>query len=232
MSPVSPRARLPHLVLSWAAVLIVPAISGCEKVAAPATASEIQVVQGNLQSAAAGTVLPTPVVVRVRSSDGSPVTSVPVGFSVQRGGGTVEPATGMSDANGEVKTKWTLGPHQNIHELLASVPGVDGITITAIGILPTDLIVAQGNNQSAKAGTALPTQIVLRIIGSNSTPIPGIPVSLSVTAGGGAINPSTAITNANGEVTVRWTLGTQQGLQNIQAAALNLAPIVLSATGT
>jgi hypothetical protein len=206
--------------------------SGCERVAAPPEPDHLVVVQGNLQSAAAGTLLPTAVVVRVRAEDGSPVEGTPVGFSVQTGGGIVEPATGLSDANGEVKTRWTLGPNQNIHELLASTAGVDPVTITATGIIPSDLIIAQGNNQTAKAGTALPVQIVLRVVGANNTPIPGVTVSMTVTAGGGSINPASSTTNANGEITVRWTLGNQAGLQNVQAAALNLAPIILSASGT
>lgn len=216
-------------VLPAAALLL---FSACERVAAPPTADHLVVVQGNFQSAAAGTMLPTAVVVRVRSADGSPVSGAPVGFSVQTGGGVVEPATGMSDANGEVKTRWTIGPQQNLHELLASVPGVDAVTITASGIVPSDLIVAQGNNQTGKAGSALPVQIVLRVVGSSNTPIPGVTVAMTVTGGGGSINPASSTTNANGEVTVRWTLGNQQGQQTIQAAALNLAPITLNATGS
>jgi hypothetical protein len=217
---------------SLAALLLTVGLVGCQQVAEPPTPDNLVVVQGNLQTAAAGTLLPTSVVVRVRAEDGTPVEGAPVGFSVRAGGGVVEPATGLSDANGEVKTRWTLGSQQNIHELLASVPGVEAVTIVATGILPSDLLVAQGNNQSGKAGSALPVQIVLRVVGSSNTPIPGVPVSLTVTSGGGSINPATSTTNANGEITVRWTLGNQTGLQNIQAAALNLAPILLSATGT
>jgi adhesin/invasin len=226
---------VPHRLPRPAAFLLIPLLLGaigCERVAAPPEAAELVVVQGNHQTAAAGVILPTAVVVRVRSEEGAPLEGVPVGFSVQAGGGVVEPATGMSDANGEVKTRWTLGPHQQLHELLASVPGVEPVTITATGVVPSDLLVAQGNNQTAKAGTALPVQIVLRIVGSNNTPIPGVTVGMTVTAGGGSITPASAVTNANGEVTVRWTLGNQQGLQNVQASALNLAPIILSATGS
>ena len=176
--------------------------------------------------------LPAPVVVRVLADDGSPVEGIPVGFAVQLGNGTVEPATALSDANGEAKTRWTLGANQNAHELLASVPGVEPITITATGIVPSDLLVAQGNNQAAKAGAALPVQIVLRVVGNNNTPIPGVPVTLQVTAGGGSLNPASGVTNASGEITVRWTLGSQLGMQNVQASALNLAPVILTATGT
>lgn len=208
------------------------AVSGCERVAGPAAPSDLVVVQGNHQTGAAGTILPTALIVRVLGEDGSPVEAAPVGFSVKSGGGVVEPATGLSDANGEVRTRWTLGANQALHELLANVPGVEGVTIVATGIVPTDLMVAQGNNQTGKSGSALPVQIVLRIVGSNNTPIPGVTVGLTVTSGGGSITPSSATTNANGEVTVRWTLGNQPGLQNVQASALNLAPIILSATGS
>ncbi len=232
MAAFPPRSAAPRRArLVLLALLLGPA-TACEKVAAPLTASGLVVVQGNRQTAAAGTLLPTPVVVRVRADDGSPVEGVPVGFAVQLGNGTVEPATALSDANGEARTRWTLGANQHAHELLTSVPGVDPVTITATGVVPTDLLVAQGNLQVARSGTALPVQIVLRVVGANNTPIPGVPVTLSVTSGGGSINPASATSNAQGEVTVRWTLGNQPGLQSVQASALNLAPIILSATGT
>lgn len=220
------RARPSLLAFTLAIAL------GCAKATEPTTASGLIVVQGNRQTAAAGTMLPTPIVVRVRTTDGSPVEGVPVSFAVQLGNGTVTPATVMSDANGEAQTRWMLGGNQDAHELLTRVPGVDPVTITATGIIPSDLLVAQGNNQTAKAGTALPVQIVLRIVGANNTPMPGIPVTLAVTSGSGSINPPSAVTNPAGEITFRWTLGSQPGLQNVQATALNLAPIILSATGT
>jgi hypothetical protein len=218
--------RIAALVLSAAAG------TACQKATEPLSAADLVIVQGNHQAAAAGTLLPTPIVVRVRASDGSPVEGVPVAFAVQLGNGTVEPATALSDANGEARTRWTLGAHQPAHELLSSVPGVDPITITARGVVPDELLVAQGNNQSARAGTALPVQIVLRVVGANNTPIPGVPISLAVLEGSGSLNPASATTNAAGEITVRWTLGSQVGGQQVRASALNLAPAILSANGT
>ncbi|MEP6779289.1 MAG: hypothetical protein ABJC26_05310, partial [Gemmatimonadaceae bacterium] len=100
------RSALPVI-----AVGLLAGFPGCPaSVADPVSAASLTVVQGNGQSAAVGTLLPTPVVLRVRGTDGLPLAKVPVSFSVISGGGAVDPGTVISDANGEVKAKWSLGP--------------------------------------------------------------------------------------------------------------------------
>jgi len=101
--------------------------------------------------------------------------------------------------------------------------------LSALGILPADISVAQGNNQTARANTALPVQLVLRITGNNNVPIPGQTVALSITSGGGSVSPQSAVTNNLGEVTVRWTLGPQVGLQTATATSGTVGPITLTA---
>jgi adhesin/invasin len=228
--PADRRRRLASAGVLLVATLGTLLLAGCQPTTETPTPDALVLVQGNFQTAAAGAALPTPVVVRVHSVDGSPVEGVPVAFAVAQGGGAVDPASAMSDASGEVKTRWTLGPNQDIHALQVSTPGVAPITVSASGITATDLLIVQGNNQSGRAGSALSTQIVLRVIGSGNVPIPGVPVGFAITAGSGAVNPPSATTNAAGEVTVRWTLGAQQGLQTVQASALNLSPVLVNAT--
>lgn len=217
------------LAALFTAVPILMAFPGCTATTEAPVASRLSIVQGNLQQAAAGTLLPTSIVLRVSANDGTPVASVPISFNVLQGGGSVDPATVISDANGEVKAKWTLGPGSQTQMVSGSAPSVDPVVLQAIGVLPSDLIVAQGNNQSAKMSAALPVQIVLRVTGSNNVPIPGQTVALSVTAGGGSISPQSAITNAAGEVTVRWTLGPNTGVQSATATSGSLGPIPLTA---
>ena len=217
------------LLLLAAALPTMLAFPGCSATTAAPTAARLAIVQGQLQSAAAGSVLPTSVVLRVIGTDGGPVAKIPVSLSVIAGGGSIDPATIMSDVNGEVKAKWTLGPNAQIQTVSASAPLVDAVLVNAIGILPSDLIVAQGNSQAAKAGAALPVQIVVRVTGGNNVPIPGVTVALSITGGGGQISPQSAVTNATGEVSVRWTLGPQTGPQTATVTAGNLGPIPLTA---
>ena len=217
------------LAALFSAVPVLLAFPGCTKTVEAPSASRLSIVQGNMQQAAAGTLLPTPVVLRVYDTEGNPLSKIPVSFNITSGGGTVDPATVVSDANGEVKAKWTLGPASLTQTVSSSAPGVEPITLQAFGILPGDLIVAQGNNQSAKASAALPVQIVIRVTGGTNVPIPNQTVALAVTSGGGSISPQSAVTNALGEVSVRWTLGPVAGLQHATVTAGGLGPIPLSA---
>jgi hypothetical protein len=214
----------------FAALPVLVAFPGCTKAVEGPTASRLTIVQGHQQVGAVGTVLPTPIILRVLGTDGAPLAKVPVSFNVIAGGGTVDPGTANSDANGEVKVKWTLGALGVVHALSAGAPGVDAVNLTATGIVPSDLVVAQGNNQIAKASAALPVPLVIRVTGGNNVPIPNVTVALSITGGGGSISPQTAVTNASGEVSVRWTLGSQTGAQSASIIAGSLGPVLLSAT--
>ncbi len=227
------RSVVTSLVPPIAAVLVLAGFPGCSPaVTATISPASLIVVQGNLQSAAVGTLLPTPVVLRVRGSDGLPLAKVPISFSVTSGGGAVDPGTVVSDANGEVKAKWSLGPLQVQQSLAAVAPGLDPVPILATGIMPSDLVIAQGNNQTAKAGAAVPVQIVIRVTGSTNIPIPNVTVAFAITGGTGSITPQSIVTNALGEATARWTLGTQAGAQQASVTAFSLGPIFLTATAT
>jgi len=224
------RPLVKFIVPSALALLVLAGFPGCKSVEEPATPASLSVVQGNMQTAAVGTLLPTPVVLRVRGTDGLPLAKVPISFSVTAGGGAVDPATAVSDANGEVKAKWSLGPLQIQQSIAALAPGLEPISVLATGIMPADLVVAQGNNQTAKPSAALPVQLVIRVTGGSNIPIPGVTVAFSITGGTGSITPASVVTNAVGEATVRWTLGAQAGSQQAQVSALNLGPVIISAT--
>lgn len=217
------------LAVLFTAIPTLLAFPGCTKTVEAPTASRLSIVQGHLQQAPAGTLLPTPIVLRVYAADGAPIANIPVSFNVLAGGGSVDPATAKSDANGEVKARWTLGAGQQVQTVVGSAPGVEPITLGALGILATDITLAQGNNQTARANAALPVQLVLRVTGANNMPIPGQTVALIVTSGGGSLSPQSAVTNALGEVAVRWTLGPQTGLQTATASAGSVGPVTITA---
>ncbi|MCX6025732.1 MAG: hypothetical protein NTY23_05675, partial [Chloroflexi bacterium] len=131
---------------------------------------------------------------------------------------------------------WTLGPSATTQSLLATAPGLDPVSVQATGIVPSQVIIVQGNNQSAKVGTALLIPIVVRVLGAGNVPMIGIALALQVTLGGGSFTPQTVLTNATGEAIVVWTLGPVAGVNNntasIQVSTLALAPVTITASGT
>lgn len=223
-------ARPTHLLaVLFTAIPTLLAFPGCTETIEAPVASRLSIVQGHLQQAPAGALLPTPIVLRVLAIDGTPVEKIPISFNVLAGGGSVDPATAISDANGEVKARWTLGPASQVQTMVGSAPGVEPVTLSALGVLASDMIVAQGNNQTGKPSAALAVPLVLRVTGSNNVPIPGQTVALAIASGGGSLSPQSAVTNALGEVTVRWTLGPQAGTQLATASAGSVGPITISA---
>lgn len=229
------RVCLRRLSVLIAVVSLVPA--GCKKAepVAPvesAVPSAITIVQGNFQSAQAGLDLATPVILRVVDKDGLGLAGLSIALTIGAGGGTASPPSSTSDSRGEIKAKWTLGPGVISQTLVASTPGVSPVTIFAIGYLPTDILVAQGNNQTAKVGQALPNAIVVRVIATGNVPMIGVPVAFQIGAGGGAISPQSILTNSLGEATVRWTVGLQPGVNTVIVSASTLAPVTLTATAS
>ncbi|MCU0626044.1 MAG: hypothetical protein MUF21_06095 [Gemmatimonadaceae bacterium] len=224
-----PRLRAPQLL---ALALAGAALAGCAKEsAAPSVPAALTIVQGNLQVRQAGRRLPVPLVFRAIDDAGTGLKGVPIRFVVDQGGGSVDSASVTTDAAGEARVRWTLGmgPTQL---LLANVPGLEPVRASATALFPADLVIAQGNNQSVRAGQTLPTPVVVRVLGPGNVPLDSITVSLQVTAGGGAIAPQSIVTNALGEATVRWTMGPIAGPNSALVRAGTLEPAVLTATGT
>ena len=221
-----------RVALSIAAIALFTACAGDEATSSDASPASLIVVQGTNQAVQGGKELPNAIVLRVLTTDGKPVEKAPIGFTVATGGGSVTPGSVLTDANGEARTKWVLGPTVPEQSLKAEVAGIDPVTISATAIVPTDIVIAQGNNQSAKVSTILPTSVVVRVVGVNNTPIIGVPVAFQVTAGAGVITPQSALTNSFGEVSVKWTLGPTAGVNTLTASVANLSPAPVVATAT
>ncbi|MCC6927979.1 MAG: hypothetical protein IT359_03200 [Gemmatimonadaceae bacterium] len=229
----SASVRASRLALILLTALAPLALGACGKKAAtdPPLPGSLVLVQGNNQQVQGGYELPNPIILRVLAADGTPLEKIPIGFAVVQGGGSVSPGSAPSDENGEVKVKWTMGPNDAAQMLRASVPGVEAVNVTAIALLPSDIIIAQGNNQVAKAGAALPNPIVIRIVGPGNVPMKNVAVAFQVIGGGGLISPQSGLTNALGEVTARWTLGGTAGVNTLAVSSGSLQPLSLMAVG-
>lgn len=228
---ISTDLRRAYRIVRTSALGIV-ALSCAKEPAGPADAGSVLIVQGSQQQIQGGSELPNPVVVRVLDIEGVPIPGATVGFNVVIGGGSVTPGSALTDENGEAKTKWVTGALDAQQSMQVRVKGVEPVLVSAVALLPSDIIIAQGANQNAAVGAALKNPIVVRIVGPNNTPMKGIAVAFQVTNGGGLISPQSAITNALGEVTTRWTLGVTPGLNSVSVSSGSLQAVTLNAVGS
>ena len=231
------RQRLPTLLC-----LLLIASCGGEDLVLPdeGIPTSIIVVDGNAQSGTIGTELAEPVVVRVLDVQGRPVQGQQVTFTVIIGGGSVDPATPTTNANGEASSSWTLGPSAGAQQLRARATGGAApadlsvaINATAAASAATAIDAISGGGQSATAGSTLPDSLIVRVTDAAQNPVAGTAVTWTVT-GGGSVSEASTVTGADGRTGVRRTLGTTAGPQTTVATVNGLtgSPVVFPATAT
>ena len=197
-------------------------------------ASGVLIVDGNDQTAAPGTTLPTALVVEVVDEAGNPVVAAPVTWVVTAGGGTLSPATGTTDASGRASTSWTLGATAGTNTALAIVSGVGQAEFNATAAAGTasEIRVVSGDGQTGQAGGGLASPLVVQVLDDGENPVSGVAVTWTVTSGGGSVSPASAATGADGQASTAWTLGPGTGTQRVQAAATGAGSVRFEATST
>jgi hypothetical protein len=86
-------------------------------------------VSGDKQSAAGGTVLPSPLVVAVRDGSNNPIANATVTFAVTGGTGSVSATSVQTNASGQASTTLTLGA-AGITTVQASVAGIGSVVFS------------------------------------------------------------------------------------------------------
>lgn len=185
----------------------------------------------------AGEALAERVVVRVADAAGNPLPGVTVTFAVTASGSVVDPATVVTDDQGEARTRWTLGSTPGQQTLTVTAGGITILQITATAGSPRigSLAVNTGNNQTGTSGSALATNPSVIARDGAGNPVAGVTVFFSVMSGGGTIAQTSAVTNAQGIASGgAWTLGSAIGTQLLSAQVPQTGvannPLVFSAT--
>lgn len=170
--------------------------------------------------------------VRVLDHTGQGLGGVTVTFAVTGGGGTIAPATAVTDATGlAVAGTWTLGAAPGTNTLTATVPGVPAVQFTTVGEprQPAGIAVASAATQSGTAGQPVAQLPAVRVTDQRSQPLAGVAVTFAVTAGGGTITGAAAITNAEGIARLgSWTLGPAAGANTVTASVAGLSAITFT----
>ena len=195
----------------------------------PPKATMLSIVSGYGQEGLPGQRLVNPFVVEVRDQYGEAFSGAPVVFSVT-GGGTVFPTTERTNGNGRASTMLTLGRSAGVNVVKASVTGIvqpQIFTATATAPpaelpVPTKLEIISGNNQTGESGMPLAQPFVVGVLDQNAKPLAGVDVTFSVIRGSGSFSDDktteTVSTDAYGQASVTLTLGSNVGVNLVEAA--------------
>lgn len=93
--------------------------------------SQLTASSGSGQSGAPGTMLSSPLVATATDPFGNPVQGVTVTFTAETGGGSVDPSTDVTRADGTASTTWTLGQALGSQTVRADANGLTAATFTA-----------------------------------------------------------------------------------------------------
>jgi adhesin/invasin len=91
---------------------------------------------------------------------------------------------------------------------------------------------AGSNGQTGTAGQVLANPIVVHVTDQNSNALAGVSVAWAVVGAGGSVSSASSLTDAAGDATVNWTLGTAVGLDSLTASIVTGATVTITATST
>jgi hypothetical protein len=178
-------------------------------------ATNLSVVSGGDQHAAAGSALPKFVVIAVTDANGSGVSDVPLTLSPS--GGAVPDSAPHTDSLGQVRIRWTMGRGAREYTLAAHVDGIKQLLKVSAHATP-----AKAANLTFEDGPASRTHaksahslfaLVTDVYGN---PVPDATVSFATKSG--VVTPSRAVTDAKGRSAVTWTPGAAGGEQTLRGS--------------
>jgi alpha-tubulin suppressor-like RCC1 family protein len=219
-----------RMIAGALALLVGLLAAGCngEVVGGGQTPARLLVVAGDLQTAPVGTELPQALVVRVVDDANQPVANQLVNFVVTAGGGSVFAGAAITNAQGEARERWTLGPVAGDTQRVEA-RAVDSGTgqpivfaaFRAVGTAgpPAALSPVGSATRQGTAATVLADSLAVRLTDQRGNPVAGATVTWTVVRGGGSVSPLASTTNAQGIARAAWTLGASADSVNEARAA-------------
>jgi hypothetical protein len=174
----------------------------------------INLTGGASQAATVGTALASPLQVQVANPyNGQPDVGVTVNFSdgCKKSGattcGTFNPASAVTDSNGNASTIYTVPEKAGVYTLTISGTGFGTVTTTATATAAAavKIIAYGGSKQTAAAGSALPNALNAQAQDVYKNGVAGVTINFTSNKGG-VPNPASAVTGANGLASTDLTL--------------------------
>ncbi|MFN2400393.1 MAG: Ig-like domain-containing protein [Gemmatimonadaceae bacterium] len=165
----------------------------------------------------AGDRLEQPVTIRLTDTLGRAVADVPVAWKAEADG-AVEVLDARTDTLGEARARWTLGPKSGKQRIRVqagpprAVPPFY-VTASAVAGAPASAVVVSGGAQTARVGDVLGKRIRVRVHDAVGNPVAGARVMAMAAAG--TTSDTLLLTDSTGAISIRWTLGTAAGPQQL-----------------
>ena len=179
---------------------------------------------------------------RVRALDfhGNAVPGVTVTYATTHGG-SFTPPTVTTDANGEAKTRWFLGPANGVQTMTATTPGAGPVEfwVTAHGAGIGYFYLNMGSTSvlAGPPGQTMAQPIYVQHVDYRGESLRNVPVTITVVRGGGTVTVQgvtgtsvTVPTGENGGLTLLWTLGATLGEQEMILTTANTVAQPIRAT--
>ena len=194
------------------------------------TAKTVTATSGSGQSVALNTAFANPLVATVTDTNNNPVSGVSVTFTAPSSGAgaTFNPTTGTTNAAGQVTVTATANTTSGTYSVSATAAGVlTPATFTLINKAgaPTLITATSGSGQSAGLNASFANALVATVTDASSNPVSGVTVTFAGPAGGqgATFSPTTATTNATGQVTVTATANATLGSYSVSATAAGVS---------
>src|SRR5688572_4385294 len=96
---------------------------------------------------------------------------------------------------------------------------------------PANVTVVSGTAQNVQAGQPLPAPLVVQVTDASNQPVSKARVQFTINSGGGTLSQAADTTDASGNASVTWTVGTSVGTGQVQARVQGVvAPAGFSVT--
>ncbi|MDX1983522.1 MAG: hypothetical protein SFV51_24835, partial [Bryobacteraceae bacterium] len=181
----------------------------------PGVPGKITIVQGDGQVGNAGQQLPQALVAEVQDTFGNRLPGARVTWAVEAGTATIVNPITTADLSARVSALVRLGAVSG--PVRVRVTGVNGVaaatalfnlTITGGGATLQRL---SGDGQNAVAGQSFGAPLVARVVDLNGAAVAGAQVTFSLAQGQASLNPQSAVSDANGQVSTSVVAGGTPG---------------------
>jgi hypothetical protein len=141
---------------------------------------------------------------------GTAIPNTTVAFSDGGHGGVFNPATVITDSNGNAATTYTLPKTSGAVKISATSSGYTTATFTETAVAgpPASIATVSGYSQSGTVGTTLPAPLVAKVKDAYGNLVINAQVTFADAGLNGTFSPNPVTTGTNGEVSTNFTLPT------------------------